>query len=147
MPALPPFRSLPGRAKIFVAVAIAASLAALVVGWVLNPVRPDQIVLLLYLAVGTQIAARMPIRWPNGVQTVVDPLLIATGLFAPGGGVGLVAWLATFDGRVPGRTTSWWALIFNRAMLGIAHVLPSLGVALIAPGQWWNLPLDRKSVV
>ena len=147
MPALPPFRSLPGRAKIFVAVAIAASLAALVVGWVLNPVRPDQIVLLLYLAVGTQIAARMPIRWPNGVQTVVDPLLIATGLFAPGGGVGLVAWLATFVGRVPGRTTSWWALIFNRAMLGIAHVLPSLGVALIAPGQWWNLPLKTAVYV
>src|SRR5438046_10551753 len=96
MPALPPFRSLPGRAKIFVAVAIAASLAALVVGWVLKPVRPDQIVLLLYLAGGTQIVARMPIRWPNVVQTGVDPLLIATGLCAPGVVVGVGVWLATF---------------------------------------------------
>ena len=118
------------------------------VGWVLRPVRLDQgIFLLLYLAVGTQIAALLPIRWRNGVQTVVDPLLIATGLIAPGGGVGLVAWLATFDGRVPGRGTTWWALLFNRAMLGIAHVVPSLAVATIAPGRWWNLPVKTAVYV
>jgi MFS family permease len=119
-----------------------------VVGWVLRPVRLDQqVFLLLYLAVGTQIAALLPIRWRNGVQTVVDPLLIATGLIAPGGGVGLIAWLATFDGRVPGRDTSWWALLFNRAMLGIAHVVPSLAVAAIAPREWWNLPIKTALYV
>lgn len=110
-------------------------------GWSLRPVRSDQLFLLLYLAIGTQLAALLPIRWRTGVQTVVDPLLIATGLYAPGGGVGLVAWLATFDRRVPGRGTSWWALLFNRAMLGIAHVVPSLAVAMIAPHAWWNLPI------
>jgi putative nucleotidyltransferase with HDIG domain len=123
-------------------------LAALVVGWVSRPVRlDDKVILLLYLAVGTQIAALLPIRWRNGVQTVVDPLLIATGLFFPGGGVGVVAWLATFDGRVPGRGTSWWALLFNRAMLGIAHVVPSLAVAMIAPREWWNLPVKTALYV
>ena len=144
---MPRFRSLPTRAKLFVAAAIAASLAAVVVGWALRPVRPDQIPLLLYLAVGTQVAALLPIRWRNGVQTVVDPLLIATGLYVPGGGVGLVAWLATFDGRVPGRTTSWWTLLFNRAMLGIAHVVPSLAVTMIAPHAWWNLPVKTALYV
>lgn len=138
---MPPFRQLPGRAKVFVVAAIAASLAAVAVGWAVQPVRADQIGLLLYLAVGTQVAALLPIKWPYGVQTVVDPLLIATGLYAPGGGVGLVAWIATFDRRVPGRDTTWSTLLFNRAMLGIAHVLPSMAVAMIAPREWWNLPV------
>jgi len=60
---------------------------------------------------------------------VIDPLLVATGLFSPGAGVGIVAWLAMFDGRVPGRTITWWAFLFNRAMYAIAHVVPSIAVA------------------
>jgi putative nucleotidyltransferase with HDIG domain len=144
---LPPFRSLPTRAKIYVAASIAASIAAVVLGWLLRPVRWEELPLLFYLAVGTQIAALLPIRWRNGIQTVVDPLLVATGLYAPGGGVGVVAWLATFDGRLPGRGTSWWVLLFNRAMLGIAHVLPSLAVTMIAPTAWWNLPVKTALYV
>ncbi len=97
--------------------------------------------MLLYLAIGTQIAALLPIRWRNGVQAVLDPLLVATGLYAPGAGVGILAWLATFDGRVPGRGTTWWILIFNRAMLCIAHAFPSALVAMIAPDSVWNLPI------
>ena len=96
---------------------------------------------LLYLAVGTQIAALRPIPWRTGYQTVVDPLLIATGLQSPGGGVALVAWLALFDGRVPGRKTTWWAFVFNRAMYAIAHVLPSVAVSSIGGDTWWGLPV------
>jgi HD-GYP domain-containing protein (c-di-GMP phosphodiesterase class II)/predicted MFS family arabinose efflux permease len=103
--------------------------------------------MLLYLAVGTQIAALLPIRWRNGVQSVVDPLLLAAGLYAPGAGVGLLAWVATFDGRVPGRGTTWWILAFNRAMLCIAHAFPSLVVAYIAPNSPWNLPIKTGAYV
>ena len=78
-------------------------------GWLLHPVTPDQVPTLLYLGIGTQIGALLPIRWKAGMQTVSDPLLVATGLFAPGGGVGIVAWLALFDGRVRGRGLAWWA--------------------------------------
>ena len=80
------------------------------------------------------------------MQTVSDPLLVATGLYAPGGGVGIVAWLALFDGRVPGRGIAWWAFFFNRAMAACTHVIPSLLVAEVITGPvWWTLPL--KAVV
>lgn len=123
------------------AVAIAASVFLVSVGWLVRPVTLGDFPILLYLAIGTQIGALLPIRWRNGVQTVMDPILVATGLYAPGAGVGLVAWLATFDGRVPGRTTTWWALVFNRAMNATAHVVPSLLVMAIAPKEWWSLPI------
>ncbi len=32
-------------------------------------------------------------------------------------------------------------------MLGVAHVLPSLAVAMIAPGEWWNLPVKTGAYV
>ena len=106
-------------------------------GWYLHPINSAAVPTLLYLAIGTQIAALRPIPWRTGIQTVVDPLLIATGLFAPGAGVGAVAWLALFDGRVPGRTLTWWAFFFNRANTAIAYVLPSLIVASIGNGMLW----------
>lgn len=106
-------------------------------------------VTLLYLGVGTQIAALRPIPWRSGHQSVFDPLLIASGLVAPGAGVGAVAWLATFDGRVPGRTIPWWAFLFNRGMSALTQVIPSLAVTSIGvvdlthfnEGSWWALPL------
>jgi putative nucleotidyltransferase with HDIG domain len=106
-------------------------------GWYLHPILSSAVPTLLYLAIGTQIAALRPIPWRTGTQTVVDPLLVATGLFTPGAGVGAVAWLALFDGRVPGRSLTWWAFFFNRANTAIAHVLPSLVVASIGSGIWW----------
>jgi putative nucleotidyltransferase with HDIG domain len=142
MPALPQFRALPRLGQFYVAVAIASALVMVAVAWFVHPLSLRAFPTLLYLAVGTQIAALLPIRWRNGVQTVVDPMLIATGLYAPGAGVGAVAWLATFDGRVPGRTTTWWAFLFNRAMHAIAHIGPSLLVTTIFPGVWWNLPIQ-----
>src|SRR6266480_4705545 len=110
-------------------------------GWVLDPVHPDSALKLLYLGVGTQIAALRPIPWRSGHQSVIDPLLIATGLLLPGGGVATIAWLAVFDGRVPGRNITWWAFLFNRAMLATAYVLPSLAVNSIDNRLTWGLPL------
>ncbi|TMD41346.1 MAG: MFS transporter, partial [Chloroflexi bacterium] len=96
---------------------------------------------------GTQIAALRPIPWKTGHQSVVDPLLVASGLFSPGTGVGAVAWLATFDGRVPGRTIPWWAFLFNRAAYATTHVLPSIAVASIGAGQWWSTPVRTIAYV
>jgi len=107
----------------------------------IHPVGPSALPTLLYLGIGTQIAALRPIPWRSGHQVVFDPLLVATGLYAPGVGVGAVAWLALFDGRVPGRTITWWAFFFNRAMYSIAHVVPSIAVTAIGTdGSWWSLP-------
>ena len=97
--------------------------------WVMSPVRPGSVLTLLYLAVGLQIAALRPIPWRKGYQNAADSLLIATGLTVPGAGVALAAWLAMFDGRVPGRTISWWAFFFNRAMISTSFVIPSIVVA------------------
>ncbi len=112
-------------------------------GWMVHPIPPSPAAYatLLYLAIGTQIAALRPIPWRSGHQSVVDPLLVATGLYAPGAGVGMVAWLAVFDGRVPGRAIRWWAFLFNRAMASVSHVVPSLAVASIPDVGWWTLPL------
>ena len=118
-------------------------------GWLLGPHLPATvggIGTLLYLGVGTQIAALRSIPGKTGHQQVFDPVLIATGLFAPGVGVGIVAWLALFDGRLPGRTITWWAFLFNRAMYCSVHVLPSIAVSLIGDERdWWAVPV-RTSV-
>src|SRR2546426_5250182 len=116
-----------------------------------RPVPSAALPTLLYLAIGTQIAALRPIPWKTGHQTVVDPLLVATGLFSPGAGVGLVAWLTTFDGRVPGRNIPWWAFFFRPAESALIHVLPSIAVAAIGHvpfsklDYWWAVPV-RTSI-
>jgi putative nucleotidyltransferase with HDIG domain len=110
-------------------------------GWVFQPIGAAALPTLLYLGVGAQIAALRPIPWKTGHQNVYDPLLIAAGLYAPGAGVGLLAWLALFDGRVPGRNIPWYAFLFNRAQGAIAHVVPSIAVASIHLDTWWGLPL------
>jgi putative nucleotidyltransferase with HDIG domain len=56
--------------------------------------------------------------------------------------VGIVAWLAVFDGRVPGKTITWWAFLFNRAMPAIAHVVPSILIAQVGDERiWWVIPV------
>jgi putative nucleotidyltransferase with HDIG domain len=142
MPAkLPRFRDFHLPAQLYVGGVILAGVIVTALGWLLHPVTPDQVPTLLYLGIGTQIGALLPIRWKAGMQTVSDPLLVATGLFAPGGGVGIVAWLALFDGRVPGRGLAWWAFFFNRAMGACIHVIPSLLVWQITGPLWWTLPV------
>ena len=136
------YRSLPRSAQLYLAFVIVAGAGIVFFGWLIEPLSSAKYGTLLYLAIGTQIAALRPIPWKSGHQSVVDPLLIATGLYAPGFGVGLVAWLAVFDGRVPGRTISWWAFLFNRAMPAVAHVIPSMVVASIGDeNSWWGIPL------
>jgi len=138
---LTPFRSLSRAGQFYVVAVVVVGVFVVGFGWAVHPVPSDKFGILLYLAIGTQLAALRPIPWRNGHQTVHDPLLLATGLFFPGGGVGLVAWLAIFDGRVPGRAISWWAFLFNRAGFAIAHVIPSLAVASLGEGNWWAIPV------
>jgi response regulator RpfG family c-di-GMP phosphodiesterase len=146
---LPPFRTLAGPARLFAVVIIVFGLASIPLGWFANPIASDHLPTLLYLAVGTQIAALRPIPWRSGHHLVIDPLLIATGLFFPGAGVGLVALLATFDGRVPPRSISWWAFFYNHAMLAAVYVMPSIAVAHIGPSvirfdswdDYWVIPV------
>jgi putative nucleotidyltransferase with HDIG domain len=138
---LQPFKSLAWPARIYLAAVIIAGIGIVPLAWLIRPIDPWAAPTLLYLGIGTQIAALRPIAWRSGRQVVIDPLLVATGLYAPGAGVGIVAWLAMFDGRVPGRTINWWAFLFNRAMYSIAHVVPSIAVASIGQGSWWALPV------
>jgi putative nucleotidyltransferase with HDIG domain len=126
---------------LFIAGVIGCGVLAVVLGWVVKPIESDQYATLVYLAIGTQIAALRPIPWRSGHQWVVDPLLIAAGLYAPGAGVGLIAWLAVFDGRVPGKSISWWAFLFNRAMLASAFVVPSIAVSTLGDLPDWSLPV------
>jgi len=131
------FGSLPRPAQLYIAGVIGAGVVVVVLGWLVNPVQSSDYATLLYLGIGTQIAALRSIPWRRGRQSVVDPLLIATGLIAPGAGVAMVASLAVFDGRVPGRTITWWAFLFNRAMLATAYTVPSIAVASFGHGLEW----------
>jgi putative nucleotidyltransferase with HDIG domain len=54
--------------------------------------------------------------------------------------VALLAWLAVFDGRVPGRTIPWWAFLFNRGMFSTSYVIPSIVVSSFGHSLEW-LPL------
>ena len=146
---LPPFRTLAVPARVFVGAVIVIGLAAIPLGWFANPIPSDRLPTLLYLAIGTQIAALMPIRWKAGNHSVTNPLLIATGLLFPGAGVGLVALLATFDGRLPPRSIPWWAFFFNHAMPAAVYAFPSIAVAHIGPSvirldswdDFWVIPV------
>jgi putative nucleotidyltransferase with HDIG domain len=112
-------------------------------GWLLHRPSTSDIPTLLYLGIGTQLAFLRGIPWRTGRQTVGDPLLIAAGLFSPGFGVGLLTWLAIFDGRVPGKSHTWGGFFFNRALFAIAHVLPSVAVSSIGDlsADWWAVPV------
>jgi putative nucleotidyltransferase with HDIG domain len=131
-------------AQLYIGGVVVLGVAMVILGWVISPIPMEQrqILILLYLAVGTQIAALRPIPWRSGHQSVMDPLLIATGLYAPGAGVGLVALFAIFDGRVPGKTITWWAFLFNRGMTATVHVVPSILVSSLGDTSiWWVIPL------
>jgi putative nucleotidyltransferase with HDIG domain len=139
---------MPRAAKLFIAGAIAAGVVATVLSWIVAPVTPDKFLTLLYLGVLTQVAALRPIPWRGGHhQWVVDPLLVAASLYAPGAGVALIAWFAVFDGRLPGRAIPWWAFLFNRAMIANANIVPSIAVATLGSGADWSLPLRTLILV
>ena len=138
---------MPRPAQLFIAGSIAVGIASTGFEWVVAPVTPDRIATLVYLGVLTQIAALRPIPWRSGHQWVVDPLLVAASLYAPGAGVALIAWLAVFDGRLPGRTIPWWAFLFNRATIANACVIPSIAVASLGSGTDWSLPVRTVILV
>lgn len=120
---------LPRSAQAYIVGVVAVGVLVVPLGWIVRPVGPGTFAILIYLGIGTQVAALRAIPWRRGRQLLIDPLLIATGLIAPGAGVALVAWLAVFDGRVPGKTMTWWAFLFNRAMFATSYVVPSIVVA------------------
>lgn len=130
------------KAKLWVLFVIVLGIAVVPWAWHVGPVSADKIGTLIYLAIGAQIAALLPIRWTHGYQWVHEPVLIAAGLYAPGAGVAIVTWLALFDGRVPGRDAPWWVLVFNRANAALDYTLPSLAVTAIPAGHWWTLPAE-----
>jgi putative nucleotidyltransferase with HDIG domain len=49
----------------------------------------------------------------------------------------MLAWLAVFDGRVPGRTIAWWAFLFNRGMFATSYVIPSIAVSSFGHSIEW----------
>lgn len=140
---MPPFKALSWPARLFACLIIPLGLAAIPFGWlVYRPIQDSEVPVLLYLAIGAQVAQLRPIPWRAGHQTVVDPLLVATGLISPGAGVGIVAALTTFDGRIPGRTIPWWAFMFRPAEAAAIHVLPSILVTHIGGiHEWWTIPV------
>ena len=127
--------------RAYVILVVAAGLLTLPIAWWLHPLSLRLLPEALFLALGTQVAALMPIRWTQGRQYVFLPLLLAAGLVAPGAGVGLIAWLCLFDGRVPGRTVAWWAFLFNRAMFCLTYAIPSLLLLFIPPIGVSTLPI------
>ena len=96
---------------------------------------------MIYLAVGTQVVHLMPVRWSRGYHLVSTPLMVATALVAPGVGVALVAWLAGFDGRRPGREVSWSAFLFNSANRALAYGGPSLALTYFPSFGSYDIPI------
>ena len=93
----------------------------------------------LHLAYYAELRASMSLLAGAGIgifdkKHFIVPTTNSTANFGLGHSTHVIAWLALFDGRMPGRDAPWWALIFNRANQAIDNVLPSLAVAAI-PAQ------------
>src|SRR5205823_13829578 len=95
------------------------------------PIPQHKLPELVYLAVFTQLAALLPIRWRRGTQTLDTMPLIAIALLAPGAGVSLVAWLTIFDGRRPSADLAPWKLMFGRAKTALEYGVPSMLIMLL----------------
>ncbi len=142
----PALRELHRGAQIEFLAVVTGALLITTVGWFGPVPRHDQIIPLIYLAAATQLASLLPVRWRNGTtHTLASAPLAAAGLFAPGVGVALTAWVATFDGRLPNEQFRWWQLIWNRAAGALQHGLISLGVALLPIPGPFTIPI--KSLV
>jgi predicted MFS family arabinose efflux permease len=138
-----PYESLDRGTRAYLATVVFLGLAIIPIGWYLHPVDING--KLLYLAVCTQLAHLMPVRWTRGIQVVSTPLLVATALVAPGAGVALVAWLAAFDRRRPGKEVTWWAFLFNSANAALSYGVPSLALTYVSIPDPYSLPI--KTVV
>ena len=128
-----PLRGLSWGGTVYVTVILLSAAAIVVVGWWVHPVVADVLPKLAYLALMTQVAALMPLRWRRGVQTLDSMPLVAAALVAPGAGVALLAWLCLFDGRRPSQDFPLWRLMFNRAKSALEFGVPSLLIAVALP--------------
>ncbi len=135
------FGSLERSTQVYLVTVIALGLCIIPVGWLLHPVLSTDLQTLIYLAVGTQVAHLMPVRWARGVHVVSTPLLVATALVAPGAGVALVAWLAGFDRRRPGKEVSWTAFLFNNANGALTYGVPSLVLTYVPSFGLYDIPI------
>lgn len=120
---------------------IALGLCIIPVGWLAHSLASTDLQTLIYLAVGTQVVHLMPVRWSRGYHLVSTPLMVATALVAPGAGVALVAWLAGFDGRRPGKEVSWSAFLFNSANRALAYGGPSLALTYFPSFGPYDIPI------
>lgn len=127
-----PLRDLTWAAKVYFCLVILLGAALVPVSLILFPIADrNRLLMLLYLAVFTQVAAFMPIKWRRGTQTVDTMPLTAASLLAPGVGPALLSWLCKFDGRRPSAELPLWPLLFNRAKSAIEFGLPSIAIALV----------------
>jgi predicted MFS family arabinose efflux permease len=110
-------------------------------GWLIHPIASADIQTLVYLAVATQVVHLMPVRWSRGYHVVSTPLMVASALVAPGAGVAIIAWLAGFDGRRPGKEVSWSALFFNDANRALTYGAPSLALTYVPSFGPYDIPI------
>lgn len=128
---------------LFLGIVISAGLGFVPVAWAIDPPTWATAPVLVYMAIYTQIAALLPIRWSRGsLQHVFTAPLVAAGLFSPGAGVAAIAWLALYDRRLPGRDIPVWRLLYMRSTAALTHGVGSLVAAsIILPGPW-RLPFQ-----
>ena len=136
-----PANRLTARGVAYCAGVIAAGAAFVPVAWSVDHSWIQSWPTLLYIAAYTQIAALLPIRWSRGLQHVFTAPLVAAGLLAPGAGVAVVAWVALFDRRLPGRDAPLWRLVFVRASTALNHGVASAAAAAIVVPDPWTLPV------
>ena len=137
-----PLAGLNRQGTVFAAAVIAGGLVFVPLSWRLHPVQVDQLPLLVYLAVFTQVAAMMPIRWHRGMQTLDTMPLVATGLMLPGFGVAVVAWLFTGYRTESPSGRSLWKMLFNRSKVVLECGIPSLVASAVSAPGWLRIPFD-----
>jgi putative nucleotidyltransferase with HDIG domain len=137
-----PFRGLSWGGTAYVSATILIALIVSAFSWVVHPVTPDQIPKFLYLAVMTQVAALMPLRWRRGLQTLDSMPLVAAALAMPGAGVTTLALFCLFDGRRPSKELPLWRLLFTRAKCALEFGVPSLLLLSVpATGSPFDVPV------
>ena len=140
-----PLRGLSWAGTAYIATITALGVAIVPVGLVLHPLRSADIPALVYLAVFTQVAALMPLRWRQGLQTLDTLPLVAVALVAPGGGAALIVWLFTHDGRWPSKDLPAWRLISTRARSAVSYGIISLLAAAVPLSPAFAVP--ARSIV
>ena len=128
----PRLRELPRGAIVQVIAVVVGAVVLTALTWLIGRPSSKLVIPLLYLTAATQLTALLPVRGRDGTtHTLASLPLAAAGLLSPGAAVALIAWTATFDGRLPGPDIRIWQLLWNRASAALEHGVISLGVALI----------------